>query len=74
MPKHGKAQQKVKWATFLNMVDSQKTTELLEFLWKMDVLEAKSRYALVRYVLQWAYIEMKKQYPNYRDVLKRVEE
>jgi len=74
MPKHEKTPKKVKWSTFLNIDDSQKTTELLQFLWKMDVLEAKSRYALVRYVLQWAYIEMEKRYPNYRDVLKRIEQ
>lgn len=73
MPKHELKEKTLKWATHLKIPASQKATELLEFLWKKDLLETKSRYALVRYVLRWAYIEMKKKYPNYRDVLERIE-
>lgn len=69
-----KKYRKFKWATHLNLDDSLKASDLQRFLWNQGILPANSRYALVKYVLEWAYLEMVNNFPNYDEIINKVED
>lgn len=64
-----KRYQKQKFGTHLDEDDTKKMTQLQRFLYKIDVLDRNSRYALVKYCLKWAFLEMIKNFPNYEEVI-----
>lgn len=60
-----------KWTTHFKGDENQDINDLREFLWLMRAIDKKTKYEFVKYCILWCFREMKTQYPDYKEIIRK---